>query len=442
MFRSGSRLGKYRLEKKLGRGAFSEVWKARDTVEGRRIALKIVPPATAEAYGREDVEREAQIVVRLSHPNIVAVRNADWIDGYFVMSTELAKTNLADYRGVRRSPAVALRVIRDVAAGLAYAHRLGLLHRDVKPENILIFDDGRAALSDFGLSRFASGMSQTFTEVGTLGYMAPEQAYAKPAFASDVFSFGLIAYETITGRRPSWPFDWPPERIDTFNRNVPAPVRPVLRKAAEIKQNRRYVDGVALHRALERAFNKAKPKKSTDAARKLRRKKTNQSPLVVQAELFRRRHGARLEMKYRCHRCDGPIAESMVACPWCGTKENSFREVTAYPVVCPDCERGVRAEWTACPWCYGGRFEGNGRKPRPDPKATRDCSRPGCDGELRPFMRYCPSCKQKTRRIWTDTELPDRCPRCRWSVSRTFWHFCPWCARREPKAGGFVRSKS
>ena len=103
--------------------------------------------------------------------------------------------------------------------------------------------------------------------------------------------------------------------------------------------------------------------------------------------------------------------------------------------MCPDCERGVKAEWKACPWCFSGRFTGNDRRARHDPTAVRNCTRPGCGGQLRRFMRYCPLCKQKVRRVWTDPDLHDRCPRCRWPVSRAFWRFCPWCGRREPRAG-------
>jgi len=147
-------------------------------------------------------------------------------------------------------------------------------------------------------------------------------------------------------------------------------------------------------------------------------------------------------MRYRCHRCNGAISEAMVHCPWCGSAHSSLLEVSEYPLVCPECERGVRPEWDYCPWCYAGRFESNGRTPRPDPRAERICTAPGCEGQLRPFMRYCPLCKRKPRRPWTDPELPGRCPRCRWSVSTEAWRFCPWCGRREPKAGGFERARS
>jgi hypothetical protein len=439
--RRNARLGKYRLERRIGRGAFADVWKARDTVENRVVALKVTAPELVEEWGRSAIEHEARVASHLVHPSIVTVRNADWIDGRFVIASDLAKCSLDRYAHARRSGDAALAIVRQIASALAYAHEQRVLHRDVKPENILIFSDGSAALADFGASRFSKGVTQTYTEAGTLGYIAPEQAYGKARFASDVFSLGLIAYEMLTGVLPMWPFDWPPEEHGRFLQKVPAPVRPVLRKAAEFEPKRRYPDAVAFHKALEKAFAKVEPpSRERSRRRRRRRRKAEPSPLAVQAGVFRRAHGKALGLRFRCHRCEGPISEAMNYCPWCGSSENSFRGVTRSRLVCPECERSVRAEWTSCPWCYAGRFEGNGRKPPPDPLAVRRCSRRGCAGQLRPFMRYCPICKQKTKRVWSHPDLPDRCPRCRWPTSRAFLRFCPWCGRREPRAGAFVRS--
>jgi serine/threonine-protein kinase len=430
VLRRGSLLGKYKLVRRIGAGGFSSVWAARDTVENRRVALKIALPSVVDKYGRKELEREARLWVRLSHPNVVSIRNADWIDGNFVLATELAERNLAHYTGAKRSGPIALRVVRDIAAGLAHAHSLRVMHRDVKPENIMIFADRRAALGDFGVSRVTRGITLSFSKVGTLGYMAPEQAYGQTRFSSDVFSLGLIAYELLTGFRPTYPFEWPFPRHRRFLDKVPEPLRPVLRKAVQFDPDRRYPDAIAFERALEAAFDRLERARKPPPRR--RKPREVPSPETLQRELFRRRHGKRLELRYRCHRCDGPIAESMRSCPWCGSVENSFQEVTTYPLICPDCERGVRPEWSACPWCYRGRLHANGRVPRADPRAERSCSRKGCDGQLRPWMRYCPICKQKTRRVWTDDELGGRCPSCRWSVSAESWQFCPWCGKKLP----------
>jgi serine/threonine-protein kinase len=442
LLRRGSQLGKYRLERRIGKGAFADVWKARDTVEKRGVALKVTRPEAVAEWGRKAIEHEARIASRLHHPGIVAVRNADWIDGRFVIATDLASTSLASYARARRSGKVALEVVREVVAGLAHAHSLRVLHRDVKPENILIFADGRAALTDFGASRFAAKATRTYTEAGTLGYMAPEQAYGRARLASDVFSMGLIAYEVLTGHLPVWPFEWPFPCYERFEAKVAEPLRPVLRKAAEFDPRRRYPDAVALSQALEQAFGRAEEAPRRRAPRRRRRPAPAPSPLAVQAEAFRRAHGKCLDLRYTCQRCDGPISEAMRLCPWCGSSENSFIEITRFALVCPECEKGVRPEWNYCPWCYKGRFVSNGRRPPPDPEAARRCGRRGCSGELRPFMRYCPICKWKPRRVWSVPDLPDRCPRCRWPTHHAFFRFCPWCGRREPRAGSFMRLRN
>lgn len=440
--RRGSRLGKYRLEKRIGRGAFADVWKARDTVEKRIVALKLTHPEAVTEWGRENIEHEARITTHLDHPGIASVRNADWISGRFVIATDLAVANLWEYTRARRSGKIALEIIREVASGLAYAHERRIFHRDVKPENILIFEDGRAAISDFGAARITKSAERTVTEAGTLGYMAPEQAYGRGRLTSDVFSLGLIAYETLTGVLPSWPFEWPPPGFDRFEAKVPESIRPVIRKAAQFDPRRRYVDARDFHEALEQGFEKAAQTKRPAPERKQRVRKATPSSLAVQADAFRRAYGKALGMRFACYRCDGPIAESMTFCPWCGSAENSYRDLTPFPLVCPDCEKGVRPEWNACPWCYPGRFISNGKEPPNDPEAIRRCSRRGCKGRLRRFMRYCPMCKQKTKRPWSHKELKDRCPRCRWPTSHAFMRFCPWCGRREPRAGSYMPTRS
>jgi eukaryotic-like serine/threonine-protein kinase len=430
--RRGSRLGKYKLERSIGKGAFSEVFAARDTVEGRRVALKVAFDWVVREFGREAMEVEARIASSLSHPNVVATRNADWIEGRFVIASELARSHVYDYPSAWRSGAVALRIVRDVAAGLAHAHQRRLMHRDLKPENVLVFADGHAAITDFGVSRFVRpAESRSYTDAGTMGYMAPEQAYGRPTLASDVFSLGVIGYELLTGKLLKWPFSWPPEQYERFRAKVPEPLRPVLQRACAFDPARRFPSGVELHAALEHAFARLETSQTPTTRRRRRRPSEPPDPFRVGMELFRRRHGRALRMSYSCRRCQGPIAEAMTACPWCGSKDNSFKEITSAPLICGRCERGVLPEWTACPWCYAGRFQGNGKPPRADPQALRRCKTRGCPGRLRLFMRYCPVCKAKPGRPWRYEGLPERCVRCDWPTSRTFFRYCAWCGRHQ-----------
>jgi eukaryotic-like serine/threonine-protein kinase len=230
-----------------------------------------------------------------------------------------------------------------------------------------------------------------------------------------------------------WPFSWPPERWDRFRARVPEPLRGVLQKACAFDPADRYRSAVELHAALEAAFRRVDDAKQGAPRRRRRRRVTGPTPtpFAVGMELFRKRHGRALDLRQHCHRCNGPIAESMSVCPWCGSKDNSFAETTPAPLICGNCERGVLPEWTACPWCFAGRFKGNGRPPRPDPRALRHCKRRGCPGRLRLFMRYCPVCKTKPGRPWRHEALPERCKRCSGPTSRAFWRFCAWCGRRQ-----------
>lgn len=429
--RRGMRMGKYRLERRIGEGASAEVWLGRDTVQGNRVALKIIPPQVVQTYGRAAIEHEARVAVRLDHPHILGVRNADWIGDSFILVSEPALRSLEGYVQPRRSPALALAIIRDVASALAYAHQQKVLHRDIKPGNILMFPGRVAKLGDFGTAKFATGATRYRTEAGTMGYMAPEQAYGRPRYASDVFSLGLTAYELLTGRLPSWPFEWPLEKHEVFEARVPEAVQGVLRKALAVDVGDRWQDGVAFHHALSAALEK---KPAPARSRPKRRKRREATPFELEGRWFKRHHGRALGLAFTCHRCDGPIAEAMEVCPWCGTDRNSFDEITRYPLFCPGCLRGVRPEWTACPWCYPTRLTGNGRKAPPDPRAERRCTRKGCDGQLRPFMRYCPTCKTRVRRPWKVEGLAP-CKKCRWPTSDR-WRYCAWCARRQQQTIG------
>ena len=120
--RVGVRLGKYRLERKLGEGGSAVVWQARDSVEGRRVAIKVVLDSVISEWGRAAVEGEARVAAQLDHPRIAGIRNADWIDHHFVMVTDLARKSLDEYPGARRSPDLALSILTGVGVYALLAH--------------------------------------------------------------------------------------------------------------------------------------------------------------------------------------------------------------------------------------------------------------------------------------------------------------------------------
>lgn len=204
---------RYQLREELGHGASATVWRARDTGTGRDVALKrFHPHVVSDPIARRRIEEEAASATRVSHPNIVsAVALIDDRDGlalvfpYFAGKTLAAR--LAD--GPRTAARDAASIARDICDALAAAHAQGVVHRDVKPGNILIGTDGRARLLDFGIShavdteQLAHDLTGAGMAIGTLPYMAPEQLAAEPTTpASDVYALGVVLYEMLAGRRP------------------------------------------------------------------------------------------------------------------------------------------------------------------------------------------------------------------------------------------------
>jgi eukaryotic-like serine/threonine-protein kinase len=195
--------GRYRLLEPLGRGAMSSVWLAEDEELGRRVAVKRL----AQHADRARFEREARAAAALSHPNICSLYDYGDAEGRPYMVLEyLPNGTLEDRLQGRALPDdETLRVAIEVAAGLAHAHDRDLVHRDLKPTNIMFDAEDRAKIADFGIARMmGSGtLTEAGTVLGTASYISPEQASGDPAGpASDVYSFGVILFRMLTGRLP------------------------------------------------------------------------------------------------------------------------------------------------------------------------------------------------------------------------------------------------
>lgn len=200
-----------RLEKIAARGGMGVVWKATQLALARPVALKAIAPDLAEsAEFRERFQRESQLAASIDHANVIPVYEAGELDGtlYLIMRW-VDGTDLRDLlrRSGKLAPGHALRLLIPVAGALAAAHRRGLIHRDVKPANVLIArDDDHVYLTDFGIARTAnsdSAMTKTGALVGTLDYMAPERFEGgRGDVASDIYAFGCMLYETVTGQIP------------------------------------------------------------------------------------------------------------------------------------------------------------------------------------------------------------------------------------------------
>jgi serine/threonine-protein kinase len=201
--------GRYRLEAKLGSGGMSTVYLARDQTLDRAVAVKVMHREMSEqAEQLERFRQEARAVAKLSHPNVVSVIDAGEDGGYPYIVFEYVEGETLKQRIGREGPldpqeAIAYAI--EIARGLSVAHARNMVHRDIKPQNILIDAEGRAKLTDFGISRQLEqdGMTATGRVLGTTDYVAPEQAMGRGADPrSDVYSLGVVLYEMLIGQVP------------------------------------------------------------------------------------------------------------------------------------------------------------------------------------------------------------------------------------------------
>ena len=261
--KAGTQLGVYRIDSVLGEGGMGTVYRALDTKLNRPVAVKVLSNELADASARRRFQREAQMASSLNHPHILTVYDAGELDGRQYLVTEFVDGGtLKDWvRTQKRTWREIVELLIGVADGLATAHAAGILHRDVKPQNVLVTKSGYAKLADFGLAKLGEpstpdGETRTLTEgitqpglvVGTVSYMSPEQAAGQSVDArSDVFSFGVLLYEMLAGQRPfvgssnlevlQAIVHVTPQHLGT---EIPLAGRRVVEKALEKKPENRY----------------------------------------------------------------------------------------------------------------------------------------------------------------------------------------------------------
>jgi serine/threonine-protein kinase len=262
-FPTGTRLGPYEIESLLGVGGMGEVYRARDTRLDRPVALKVIRTGLeSDDASRARFRREARVVSRLSHPNICSLFDIGEQDGadYLVMEY-LEGTTLAALLAASGPPALddVLSYAIQIADGLARAHGAGVVHRDLKPGNVMLIEEGRVKLLDFGLAKHVAveendvttaGVSMPGQVVGTVAYMSPEQTQGETVDArSDIFSFGVLLYELTTGVRPfhgktSYSIAQKinaaqPERLSTHGPALPEPLTALVQRLLEKAPDRR-----------------------------------------------------------------------------------------------------------------------------------------------------------------------------------------------------------
>jgi serine/threonine-protein kinase len=426
LLKARQKLGKYRIERRISDGPIAAVYQALDTIHATRVALKIPHENRMTEYYLSDFKREARLTARLEHVNILPIRDASYIDGHFVIAMPLGDLSLHERIRRRLSTETALQLIEQALASVAHAHRCKVIHCDIKPENFIVFPENQLRLTDFGFSKIAQHTLKA-SGSGTVGYIAPEQAVGRPMFQSDVFSLGLLIYEILSGHLPEWPYTWPPQNIERVRAKLKPKLVEWLRRAIEVRPEKRYKNAVAMYNEFKRLRNGAAKKKKARAKRN-----SSDDPTLWQQVLFRqfqRKYRKILETRHECKHCTGPIAETMLACPWCGATTNFRDNETNYPSECPRCHRGAKLDWRFCAWCYGPGFEVTATRRYTDRRYTSRCANEKCRGDLMPFMRYCPWCHTKVKKPWKLPGSSSQCPSCHWGVDYDYWHHCPWCSK-------------
>ena len=236
--------GRYTLDRDLGKGGMATVVLARDLEHDRMVAFKVLHPELAPTVGGDRFKREIRVAARLVHPNILSVLDSGETSGGQLWFTVPYVEGENVYERLQReqafAPAEALRIAAAAASALAYAHAQGVVHRDIKPDNILLSGD-QVLVADFGVARAVSEVAEKLTAtgmiVGTPTYMSPEQASGDKAIdgRSDIFALGCVIYEMLAGEPP---FKGPNPQATLMRRFMgpPRPLRPVVQVSEQVER--------------------------------------------------------------------------------------------------------------------------------------------------------------------------------------------------------------
>jgi eukaryotic-like serine/threonine-protein kinase len=319
MFFRGQIIGKYKILSTIGSGGFGSVYLAEDTWIDKKVALKVPHKQDAD-FG--ELLREPRLLASLNHPNIVTIMTAEKQENVFFIVMEFVPGETLEAiiaRSGALDVAQALDYTCQICNGVGHAHRHGVLHRDLRPSNVLVTDSGMLKVADFGTSRFLEIAAHGTTVIGSPPYMAPEQFQGKAVFASDLYSLGVTMYQMFTGELP---YDAPaPADLDRLmrgelltaprlkNPKVPKAINGIVLKAMAPDIHNRYQradelldDVLAAHASSPRRT----PKPDADGARE------------DSQDMHSRLKARETPQPRFCWHCRKPLHARSDLCPFCG----------------------------------------------------------------------------------------------------------------------------
>lgn len=392
----GTTLGHCVIRAVLGYGGMAAVYRGYQTNLDREVAIKVLPPAYAT--DQSFVERfhlEAVAMGKLSHPNIVTVHDAGEENGrLYIVMAYIPGGTLKQRMGAPMDPREVARIIKDVASALTYAHERGIVHRDVKPVNVLMDSDERAVLSDFGIAKMLSGtegLTRTGAGVGTPEYMSPEQCRGASVDArTDIYALGVLLYEMLTSHTPFEADNYtalahahiyePVPLPSRLNPRISPAVQSVVLKALAKDPAYRFQQATEMALALDQAVAAQAPVAPVMA----QHRSAGPAPMPPSPS-YGPSQGRPLPPPIICPRCRQPNAPTYRICAACGLPLGTPGAVPGHT--------GAPMPYVACPRCHTSNMPGNryctrcGMALGPMPVSCRACGAPNTYGQ-----RYCTQC--------------------------------------------------
>jgi serine/threonine-protein kinase len=322
MFLRGQVIGKYRILSSLGSGGFGTVYLAEDTWIDKKVALKVPHKQNLDF---NEMIKEPRLLASMSHPNIVTVLTAEKEDGIFFIVMEYVQGDTLEHIIMRDGALDVTRALDfscQICNAVDHAHRAGILHRDLRPGNMLVSENGILKVTDFGTSRFLEIAAHGTTVIGSPPYMAPEQFHGKAVFASDVYSVGVTMYQMLTG---SLPYDTPtPADLARLSRGdlvtaprlknpkIPKAINDIVLRALAAEPNARY------QRAAD-VMNDILAFRDTPVRPVRRARSANVATAEDHVSEIQSRLKARETPQASfCWHCRKPLQARTAKCPFCG----------------------------------------------------------------------------------------------------------------------------